>query len=1290
MSFTSKLNESQNNAILACLRKMHCNHKLSVELIWGPPGTGKTKTTGTLLFTLLRMGYRTLTCAPTNVAIKEVASHVLKLAKESVKTNIGTDALFCSLGDILLFGNKKRLKVGSDMEIINLDYRVKKLRQCLGPLTGWRHCFTSMIDLLEDCVSQFHIFLDNELIKEREQNSEEEIKEIESEDETDGGEGKCKSFLDFLRERFVATSSPLKNCLLVFCTHLPKKYILEHNFQNIFSLIDLLKSFETLLFKDDVESEALEELFSHSEVGQDIPFPLYLRRKECLSLLKELQGSFNELDLPSSMNKWSIMDFCFKSASLIFCTASSSYMLHSVKMDPLNILIIDEAAQLKECESTIPLQLPGLRHAILVGDECQLPAMITSNISKEVGFGRSLFERLSSLGCTKHPLRTQYRMHPSISFFPNANFYDNRILDAPNVKGKSYEKQYLPGPMFGPYSFISVIDGREEKDDSERSWRNMVEVSIVMKILKNLYKAWVGTSSKQNYHIGIISPYAAQVVAIQERLGRKFDALDGFTVKVKSVDGFQGGEEDLIIISTVRSNTHASIGFTSNLQRTNVALTRARHCLWILGNDNTLVNSGSVWKNLVLDAKNRQCFFYADQDKDLAKAILDVKKEFEQFDDLLNPDSILFRNARWKVEGLYIVCANDIVKKWSDIEKELRYSQVLKIWDIAPIEDIPKLVKRLDSIFGKYTDDFINRCQEKCLEGGLEIPKSWSISFDIVRIKKLDNHENGIDLSGCATDGRSYVENARVNESLMLMKFYSLSSGVVTHLLSNHDGGELDLPFEVSDQELEIILLPKSTFVLGRSGTGKTTVLTMKLFQKEKLHHMARELLYEEKEVEETAAGMKENVLHQLFVTVSPKLCYAVKQHASHFKSFLCGGNSSKGSSLIDMDDFDNASQFKDIPDSFVNVPPLSYPLVITFHKFLIMLDGTVGNSYFERFHEGRKHSKGPIIGSSISLQSFIRMKEVNYERFSTAYWPHFNTQLTKRFDSSRVFTEIISHIKGGPQAAEAGDGKLSREDYVRLSEDRVSCLCRQERDIIYEIFQNYEKMKKQNGEFDFFDLAIDLHHRLRVERYKGDEMHFVYVDEVQDLTLSQIALFKYICKNVEGGFVFSGDTAQKIVKGIDFRFQDITSLFYNKFVMESKSSGQDGRKEKGIISEIFHLSQNFRTHDGVLKLSQSVIELIYHFFPLSIDGLQPEASLIYGEAPILLESGNKENAIITIFGNSRNGRGSIVGFGAEQVILVRDDFARKEITNHVGNQALVLTIVECKGLKFQVHKMHV
>jgi hypothetical protein len=178
------------------------------------------------------------------------------------------------------------------------------------------------------------------------------------------------------------------------------------------------------------------------------------------------------------------------------------------------------------------------------------------------------------------------------------------------------------------------------------------------------------------------------------------------------------------------------------------------------------------------------------------------------------------------------------------------------------------------------------------LHRNLEVPRSWSCSSDIVRIKNLDSSENEIDLS--AYDGRSYVENVQVSESLMLMKFYSLSSGVVGHLLSNHDGVELDLPFEVTEQESEIIRFPRSTFILGRSGTGKTIVLTMKLFQKEKQHHMAKDLLYgvksdrpmqsQEKKAEETIAEKKDNILRQLFVTVSHKLCYAVKQHVSHLK----------------------------------------------------------------------------------------------------------------------------------------------------------------------------------------------------------------------------------------------------------------------------------------------------------------------------------------------------------------------------------------------------------------------
>ncbi|KAL3582367.1 hypothetical protein D5086_016699 [Populus alba] len=1350
VNLSSELNESQSKAVLACLLKKQRNHKSTVELIWGPPGTGKTKTISVLLFSLLKMKCRTLTCAPTNASITEVASRVLKLVTESHEADSGTDSLFHSVGDILLFGNKDRLKVDSETQEVYLDYRVKRLIECFAPLTGWWNCFNSTIDFFEDCVSQYAIFVENELIKTQEHGDENEEKRESCSYQAGALKGELKTFLEFMRDRFRSTALPLKRCLTLLCTHIPETCILKHNIQNIVSLFGSLNSFESCLFHAAVISDELHEVFSHPELDEDsfkgfndILLRLRLKRSECLTMLKSVWDSLRHLDLPRAMSKRSIEEFCFQKATLFLCTASSSYKLHLLPIEPLNFLVVDEAAQLKECESTIPLLLPGIRHAILIGDECQLPAMVVSNVCDKAGFGRSLFERLGSLGHSKHLLDMQYRMHPSISCFPNSKFYFNKILDAPNVRARSYEKHYLPGPMFGPYTFINVIGGREELDDVGHSRKNMVEVAIVLKLLRSLYKAWSG----QKVRVGVISPYTAQVGAIQEKLGEKYENIDGFSVKVSSIDGFQGGEEDIVIISTVRSNTGGRIGFMSDSRRINVALTRARHCLWILGNERTLSNSKSIWENLVHDAKERNCFFNADEDKDLAKAILEVKKEFDQLDDLIKGDSALFRSARWKVvfseyfkksfgklasvrkktlvlylllklssgwrpkkrnvdficgsssqilkqfkvEGLYVICSIDLVK-------EIRYKQVLKVWDLLPLEDIPILAERLEGIFKTYTDDFISHCNEKCLEGDLEVPKTWTTSFDIPRYKSCSNNEIRSNSNPDGPDGSYYVENSKVSDSLLLIKFYSISCGVVSHLLSDRDGRELELPFEVTDEEFEIIIFPRSTFILGRSGTGKTTVLTMKLFKKEELYYTATQgylntsedssrrnnVADDIKSVGDGVGDAKETVLRQLLVTASPKLCYAIKHHVIQWKSFASGGKYSAEESSVDMEDIDDAAQFKDIPNSFLDIPSKSYPLVITFFKFLMMLDGTVGNSYFERFSDMRQllHEKVGNTGS-ISAQTLIRTKEVNFEKFGAVYWPRFNEKLKKKLDSSRVFTEIISHIKGGLRAGESGDGRLSRKDYVFLSEGRKSTLNRQNRDLIYDIFEKYEKMKAKNGDFDMADFVNDLHLRLKTYKYKGVAMDFVYIDEVQDLTMRQIALFKHICRNVDEGFVFCGDTAQTIAKGIDFRFEDIRSLFYKEFVLASRSAGND-RSEKGQISNIFHLNQNFRTHAGVLNLAQSVIDLLYRFFSSFIDILSHEISLISGEAPILLESRNDENAIVTIFGNSGNVRSNFVGFGAEQVILVRDDAARKEIDNYVRKHALVLTVVECKGLEFQ------
>ncbi|KAI3817063.1 hypothetical protein L1987_10850 [Smallanthus sonchifolius] len=639
-----KLNESQAGAIKAAICKTECCHCSFVQQIWGPPGTGKTTTVSVLLFILLQMNHRTLTCAPTNVAIVQVASHVLNLVKESFNTTTASGDFFYCIGDVLLFGNKQRLKVGKEIEEIYLENRVKRLTECLGPLTGWKHCMTSMVDLLESCVSQYHVFVENELFKEEQLAS-------ENQNETKATKLEVKSFIEFVRDRFNSCVLPLRRCILTFLTHVPKGFMKEHNFQRMVSLLDDLRFFESLLFEENLVSEELEQLFTSKPLQNDLDkfgdmSSIIFVRAKSLSVLKTLRISLEALGLPSVLKRFAIKDFCFQNASLIFCTTSTSYKLHRVEMKPLEVLVIDEAAQLKEAESIIPFQLSGIKHAILIGDECQLPAMVSSSVCDESGFGRSLFGRLSSLEHSKHLLNVQYRMHPSISLFPNYKFYQNQILDAENVTCKSYEKKYLSGPMFGPYSFINVVGGKEEKDEDERSLRNMVEVALVIKIVQNLYKAW--QASRKKLTIGVVSPYAAQVVSIQEKLANKYEKLDGFSVKVKSIDGFQGGEEDIIILSTVRSNSNGTIGFLSSPQRTNVALTRARHCLWILGNERTLTNREHVWKELVCDARNRQCLFDADDDECLKMSIIATKKELDQLDDLVHGNSVYFKHEKWK------------------------------------------------------------------------------------------------------------------------------------------------------------------------------------------------------------------------------------------------------------------------------------------------------------------------------------------------------------------------------------------------------------------------------------------------------------------------------------------------------------------------------------------------------------------------------------------------------------------------------------------------------------------
>ncbi|XP_022007952.1 uncharacterized protein LOC110907253 [Helianthus annuus] len=791
-----QLDSSQEAVVLSCVALRDCDHKNTIKLIWGPPGTGKTKTISSLLFMLLRMECRTLTCAPTNIAVLGITKRVMRLVRDSLVHDT------YGLGDIVLFGNTERMKIDEceDLYDIFLNLRVKILADCLAPLTGWKGYSEQMICLLEDPEEQYMLYLNGDnLYTEKEESSDSHMKkaskrknrktitvstwkakkkrrnnketneyEIKQSSKQESDKKNCKhdelvTFEEFVTNGFKFLGDHLISCIKSLYTHMPTSFI---SVEVAKEMVELVGSLECI-------SKSLKQIVA-SKAGLKEAF-----RFPC-SKLRYLQETLQFPDFKEDHRQ--IRRFCLRHACLILCTASSSVNVDTQVSNPLKFLVIDEAAQLKECESVIPLQLYGLRHVILVGDERQLPAMVQSKICEEAEFGRSLFERLALLGHKKHLLNVQYRMHPSISRFPNREFYNKSILDGVNVKSNTYEKRFLDGNMYGSYSFINVTAAKEEFDRSH-SMRNVMEVAVVGEIVASLFKQAV--SRKQKVSVGCISPYKAQVNALQEEIGTKYIGYERyFTVNVRSVDGFQGSEEDVIIISTVRCNSKGSVGFLANHQRTNVALTRARHCLWILGNESTLVNSGTIWKHLVVDAKNRGCFYNAGEDKNVVQAARNALAELGQLDSLFSTDSLLFKEAKWQVKfsdifmktiarltdheifnevvSLLVKLSNgwrepekggnslvntegsctlieeykvtkDLYLIWAvdTVAQDAVCSQVLMVWGVLSATKFEELSKMLmEKVYGNYTINMMNRCKERHTEGNLMLPITWSMNSD--------------------------------------------------------------------------------------------------------------------------------------------------------------------------------------------------------------------------------------------------------------------------------------------------------------------------------------------------------------------------------------------------------------------------------------------------------------------------------------------------------------------------------------------------------------------------------
>lgn len=535
-------------------------------------------------------------------------------------------------------------------------------------------------------------------------------------------------------------------------------------------------------------------------------------------------------------------------ANVIFSTVSSAGR-DIMGLIHVDVVIVDESTQMVQAETALVLR-SVMRCLVLVGDDKQLPATVLSNACKRHGYDESLFSRLVKMRHELSLLNIQYRMHPHISAWPSRAFYEGRITDGPNVLSPAYSKSWHDS--FPPLSVYDIREGSEEKHEYG-SMFNEAQAKIVRKLVRGLTKL----KTSERISVGIVSPYREQV-NILAHLDKQ--AYDNLTVKSGSIDGFQGQEFDVIILTTVRSNDNGNIGFLSDLRRLNVGITRARYALIIVCNVATLSHN-ITWKNYldaigqVQDASNSTIV------RDVAQ---DVAADATRFSELVNDtlSSKVFEQAPWKLifasdlkislNKLEVSMRKNIVKRIIDIaygkwpsrdftqqEVAIEYQSIirvyrmqsrrlvwsvdvdrssccqrLKFWDVTTEDHLSKSIRKVSSSLRSYSAAYLERCRpQKSL-------RAWYPR----RFEKDDSFEwyvRGPAINAPTTESSSLrMEHRSIKNASLLTKFHDLSSDVARLFASSVNLQNIELPFNMSKEEEKIVRAEESMFILGRSGTG--------------------------------------------------------------------------------------------------------------------------------------------------------------------------------------------------------------------------------------------------------------------------------------------------------------------------------------------------------------------------------------------------------------------------------------------------------------------------------------
>ena len=454
----------------------------------------------------------------------------------------------------------------------------------------------------------------------------------------------------------------------------------------------------------------------------------------------------------------------------------------------------------------------------------------------------------------------------------------------------------------------------------------------------------------------------------------------------------------------------------------------------------------------------------------------------------------------------------------------------------------------------------------------------------------------------------------------------------------------------------------------------------------------------EPSEFEEQDAMQYEH-LHQVFITKNPVLCSEVEKNFSEL-SHACPA----AREHVENEETPLPNRIQDIDDA-------AWPLFINSRDWLLLLDASLpGSEFFPRTEngglmrkiygwgeeethlvaidedsdmEGEEHDEAAsptedpddLVHGRHDSKSFDPRREVTYVVFVSELWPRMTKKVKVQYHPTLVWTEIRSFIKGSIEALHTEQGFLSLEEYSDLGRKRAPNFSA-DRELVYSLFVVYQNTKCSLRMFDEADVVHNVYTRLQKVQVPDWSVHRFYVDETQDFTQAELSLL-IRCSRDPNGLFFTGDTAQSIMRGIAFRFNDLKSLFFYSQQSYQALGLQSGVR---VPNRLYQLTHNYRSHAGILRLASSVVDLLLHYFPESFDRLEKDQGLFEGPKPVLLESCSFGDLAMILRGNRR--QSSRIEFGAHQVILVASEEARAQMPDEL-KQGLILTIYESKGLEF-------